>query len=92
MAVVSEKQREIAKALGGDAGPLTLQSWVANNAPREDAVVDRVENEIAKLQVRAGPEVVEAFIARADALRRQASPERRQSMADSLLLELVAAI
>ncbi len=85
--VISKKQGEIAKALGGGANILTLQAWTAGNATRDDEIVDRVESEIAELQVRAGPQLAETFAARADALRREV-PERRRMVADSLLLEL----
>jgi len=90
---VTKEQTDLARALGAGGAPLALKEWLrSNNAAGDDEDMDRVENEIATLRMRAGPGVAEIFAGRVSALQSEPLPAKRHLLADSLLVDLAAAV
>jgi hypothetical protein len=84
------RQREIARRLGEGEETRTLADWLQGQPPADDARGQELDRHIAELEAREGEPAARPYAERAQRLAAEASPGRRQLLADSLLIELAA--
>jgi hypothetical protein len=88
---LTERQRQIADALGHDEPRVSFADWMARQpSVVADVVVRRIDGAIADLIVLAGAAAAAPFQTRAATLNAAATGPQRDLLADSLLLDLVA--
>jgi hypothetical protein len=87
-AVLDARQREIAGRLGEGEETRTLADWLAGQPPADDPRGRELDRHIAELETREGEAAARPYAARAARVAAEASPGRRQPLADSLLIEL----
>jgi hypothetical protein len=89
-AALGARQREIAQRLGEGEESRTLADWLAGQPPADDARGQELDRHIAELEAHEGEAAARPYAERAGRLAAEASPGRRQLLADSLLIELAA--
>jgi len=89
-AALGARQREIAQRLGEGEETRTLADWLQGQPPPDDARGQELDRHIAELEAREGETAARPYAERAQRLAAEASPGRRQLLADSLLIELAA--
>jgi hypothetical protein len=89
-AALGARQREIANRLGEGEETRTLADWLQGQPPPDDARGKDLDRHVAELEAREGEAAARVYAERAKHLAAEASPGRRQLLADSLLIELAA--
>jgi hypothetical protein len=87
-ATADARRREIAGRLGDGEETETLAAWLAGRPAADDGHGQDLDRHIAELETREGEAAARPYAERARRLAAEASPARRQLLADSLLLEL----
>jgi hypothetical protein len=87
----SEDQAELARRLGSGSTRRTMADWLAEQPARDEAVAARLDSDLARFELEAGPERATPFAERTRSIAAERSDGRRRLLYESLRVDLAAA-
>ena len=87
---LSDARRNLAAKLAGDEKSQTFELWKASHKPDSpfNALLERVDSQIAEAQILVGPSLTETYISRLRSIEADANDPRCKLLLDSLILDL----
>ncbi len=89
---LTEQQKHLAQKLGEGEEVRTLAQWLAGHPAADDAVGQKIDRFISKLQTIAEENRYSPFVERVRKMNAEPSPSKRRLLSDSIQIELAAEI